>query len=167
MSIPDFLIYMKVLSKILIFLTFVYVALLGYSLAWSSELIEPTRTLELSSDSPGKLSVFSEPPGLDVALDGSGIGKTPIISKIVEPGTYVLRVNSEETEIYIGPGKDLRLSLHKGAFIEIPPERREVRQQKQTGDMKTRKNPKSKQTKEKKEELNHLYWPLDPGGPIY
>ena len=140
--------------------------LLVYSAAWSSELIEPTRTLNSAGKNPGKLSVFSEPPGLDVALDGDGIGKTPIISKVVASGTHGLRVNGEETEIYIGPGKDLRLSLHSGSFIEIPEERKDMRQQKQTEDVKTRKNPKSDQPSEKKEEWHPFYWPLNPGGPI-
>jgi len=106
------------LSKIVRFFAFVYVFLLMHSLALSSELIEQTRTLEPTGEIPGKLSVFSDPPGLVVSLDGAGIGKTPVISKVVEPGTHALRVNGEETEIYLVPGKDLRLSLHKDSFFD-------------------------------------------------
>jgi hypothetical protein len=158
---------MKVLSKILVFFAFVYVSLLGYSLAWSSGLIEPTRTLERTAEKSGKLSVFSEPPGLDVSLDGARIGKTPIISKVVESGYHVLRVKREETEIYVGPGKDLRLSLHKGSIIEIPAETKEIRQQKKPDDVKTSKKSKFEQSSKKKEELHPLYWPFNPSGPIY
>jgi hypothetical protein len=158
---------MKILSKIVIFFAFAYVFLLVHSLALSSELIEQTRTLEPTGESPGKLSVFSEPPGLVVSLDGAGIGKTPVISKVVEPGTHALRVNGEETEIYVVPGKDLRLSLYKGSFIEIPAETKEIRQQKKIDDVKAPKKPKPEQSTEKKEELQPLYWPLDPRGPIF
>ncbi len=158
---------MKVFYKRLIFFAFVYVTLLGYSLAWSSGLIEPTRSLELTGENPGKLSVFSEPPGLDVSLDGARIGKTPVISKVVEPGTYALRVNGEETEIYIGPGKDLRLSLYKGLFVEIPAEKADARQQTEQSDGNNQKNPKAEQSTKKKEELHPRYWPFNPSGPIY
>jgi len=157
---------MKVLSKRLIFLAFIYVSLLGYSLAWSSELIAPTRTLDSTGEKLGKLSVFSEPPGLEVTLDGAVIGNTPVITKVVEPGTHALRVNGEETEIYIGPGKDLRLRLHRGSFIEIPVATKEIRQQKQKSDAKTPGNQKSEQSTEKKEELHPFYWPINPSGPI-
>jgi hypothetical protein len=158
---------MKVLSKILIFLLFGSVFLLVYSLAWSSGLIEPTRTLERTGEKSGKLSVFSEPPGLDVSLDGARIGKTPIISKVVESGYHVLRVKREDTEIYVGPGKDLRLSLHKGSIIEIPAETKGIRQQKKSDDVKTPKKSKFEQSTKKKEELHPLYWPFNPSGPIY
>jgi len=110
------------------------------------------------------LSVFSEPPGLAVSFDGAGIGKTPVISKVVESGYHILRVKGEETEIYIGPGKDLRLSLYKGSFIEIPTETEEMRQQKKSDEVKT---PKSEKSTEKKEAYHPLYWPFNPSGPIY
>ena len=47
----------------------------------ASDLIEPTRTLEGTSDQSAKLSVFSEPPGLQVTLDGAAIGKTPVLER--------------------------------------------------------------------------------------
>jgi len=158
---------MKILYKIVPFFAFAYVFLLMPSLASSSELIEQTRTLEPTGESPGKLSVFSEPPGFVVSLDGAGIGKTPVISMVVEPGTHALRVNGEETEIYVVPGKDLRLSLHKGSFIELPAETKEIRQPKKRDDVKSPEKPRSEQSTKKKEEFQPLYWPLDPRGHIY
>ena len=158
---------MKILSKILIFFAVAYVSLLMYSLAWSSGLIEPTRTLGQTGEKPGKLSVFSEPAGLDVSLDGTGIGKTPVISRVVESGIHILRVKGEETEIYVVPAKDLRLSLYKGFIIEIPAETKETRQQKKPDEVITPKKSISEQPSKKKEELHPLYWPLNPSGPIF
>jgi hypothetical protein len=58
---------MKKAIKITIVLVFGLAFLLGYSPAWSSELIKPTRALDSTGEKLGKLSVFSEPPGLEVA----------------------------------------------------------------------------------------------------
>jgi len=41
-----------------------------------AELIEPSRTVKGQEISNGRLSVFSEPPKLDVFLDDINIGKT-------------------------------------------------------------------------------------------
>jgi hypothetical protein len=97
-----------------------------YSLG--AELIEPTRTLEGENQQPGRLSVFSEPPGLGVTLDGKAIGKTPFIIDSISPGTHLLRVGEKETTITIGPGEDRRLSFFKDAFVEMPVEERATRE---------------------------------------
>ena len=66
------------------------------------------------------MTVFSEPPGLEVFLDGSEIGKTPVRRREVKAGSYTLRVKDSETEIEAGPGEELKISLFKGSFIRIP-----------------------------------------------
>ena len=157
---------MRIFPKVLFlgfFLVFLFVAV---PLAGSKELIKPTRTLQSSEKTPGKLSVFSEPPGLDVFLNQSNIGKTPILSMEVTPGAHNLKVETSETEIYVIPGKSLRLSLFKGTFIEIKEKEKEMIQ-------KTEKDTVEKKTTEPKEEKTGYqpkyepsYWPLKPGGPI-
>jgi hypothetical protein len=66
------------------------------------------------------LDVLSEPPGLDVTLDNTLIGKTPIFIKNVKSGAYQLRIKVTETTIYVEPGATLQISLFKGEFINIP-----------------------------------------------
>ena len=111
---------MKKLTKITIVFVFGFAFLLVYSPAWSSELIKPTRALDSTGEKLGKLSVFSEPPGLEVRLEGTIIGKTPILLDEVEPGSHLLRVKNSETDISIEPGKTLQISLYKDKFILIP-----------------------------------------------
>jgi len=117
---------MRIIPKLFflgLFLAFLFVAATH---AVSKELIKPTRTLQSSEKTPGRLSVFSEPPGLDVFLNHSKIGKTPILSMEVTPGAHTLKVKGSETEIYVMPGKSLRLSLFKGTFIEVKEKEKEA-----------------------------------------
>jgi hypothetical protein len=86
----------------------------------AAERIAPTRTLQGEKEQPGKLAVFSEPPGLEVTLNGAGLGKTPLSLDGVMPGTHRLRVKNSETDITIEPGKTLQISLYKDKFILIP-----------------------------------------------
>ncbi len=111
---------MKKLTKITIVFVFGFAFLLVYSPAWSSELIKPTRALDSTGEKLGKLTVFSEPPGLEVTLEGTIIGKTPIFLDEVKPGSHRLRVKNSETDIIIEPGKTLQISLYKDKFIRIP-----------------------------------------------
>ena len=126
---------MKKLTKITIVLVFGLAFLMVYSAAWSSELIKPTRTLDSSGEKQGKLSVFSEPPGLEVALEGKIIGKTPLFLDEVKPGSHRLQVKNSETDITIEPGKTLQISLYKDKFILIP-----------ATDQKSPKQPESVET---------------------
>ena len=75
----------------MIVFVFGFAFLLVYSPAWSSELIKPTRALDSTGEKLGKLSVFSEPPGLEVTLEGTIIGKTPIFLDEVKPGSHRLQ----------------------------------------------------------------------------
>jgi hypothetical protein len=145
-----------------VFLVFLFVAV---TFSTSGELIEPTRTLESLENEIGKISVFSEPPGLDVFLNNSKIGKTPIISMEVETGTHRLKIEDSEKEIYVESGKSLQLSLYKGAFIEIK-EKETPQKQEETA---TEKREAAKPAEEKtgyEPKYEPFYWPLNPSGPI-
>jgi hypothetical protein len=112
------------------------------------------------------MSVFSEPQGLEVTLDNKKIGKTPVFSQKVEPGVHVLMVRNAETKIYVAPAQNLRLSLYKGSFIEVPQETKEVLRQPGQDDVKTSHKPEAEQPAPKKAEFFPRYWPFNPVGPI-
>ena len=141
--------------------------LLIHNLSFASDLIEPTRTLSSPAENTGELSIFSEPPELDVNMDGTRIGKTPVVGQKVEPGIHVLRVKDSATEIYVEPGKSAKLSWFKGAFIEIPTEVKERRKQQSEEKKEIPHIKMSEPSVEKKEKPDPLYWPLNPKGPIY
>ena len=98
---------MKIKLNLMLVFVFVYVFLMIQSLSVFAELIEPSRILEGREKPMGRLSVFSEPPELDVLLDSVEIGKTPVISKEVTSGVHILRVKDTEKEITILSGKSL------------------------------------------------------------
>ena len=77
---------MKIERFYILFFSIICLFLSSQSLSFSADLIEPSRTLEGKKQNVGKLSVFSDPPGLDVFLDGVDIGKTPIFLKEVTTG---------------------------------------------------------------------------------
>lgn len=94
------------------------VILLGApAMCYGGEPIEPTRTLEDPAARWGKLVVFSEPPELDVYLDGSKVGMTPVWLEKVREGTHKLQINALENEIYVKEGKTLKVGLFKGRVI--------------------------------------------------
>jgi len=88
----------------------------------AEELIPPTRTLEGRVELPGSLTVVSEPPDLEVSLDGSSIGRTPVWFKEVKPGPHTVRIGQEKTEVHVQPGKKMALSFFKDSFIDITKE---------------------------------------------
>lgn len=130
------------------------------------ELINPTRTLQSSEIQNGKLSVFSEPSELDVFLNQSSIGKTPIISMEVTPGIHTLKIGTSEREIHIIPNESLRLSLFKGNFIEIKEqEKEEIQKQEEDTTIKKPGEP-VREKKGYQPKYDPAYWPLNPKGPI-
>ena len=161
---------MKIKLNLMIFFVFVYVSLMIQPLYVFAELIEPSRTLDGQQKPLGRLSVFSEPPELDVLLDGVKIGKTPIISKEVTSGVHILRIKDTEKEITILSEKSLKLSLFKGSLIEIPEKKAEApTQPKLEEKMAIEEKKPDEPTKEKTEnepKYDPLYWPLNPTGPI-
>jgi len=135
--------------------------------SFGAELIEPTRVLEDDNQKSGQLSVFSEPPGLGVTLDGKAIGKTPLILKSVAQGTHVLRIEKKETMITIGPGEVRRLSFFKDAFVEIPAEEKVTREAPKAAEQMPVRVSDSEQSAEKSQKLEPGYFPLNPRGRIY
>ncbi len=152
-------------SKMIIGLTFGIALLFTSTTVWSAGLIAPTRSLSGSIDEKATLNVSSEPPGLDVTLDGTSIGKTPVIEKEIEPGSHMLRIRDSETEIFATKGKPIHLSWFKGAFIEIPL-KKEDQQQPQAEVVREKPKPKPEAPQKRKGEFDPAYWPTNPKGPI-
>ena len=69
---------MKGILKLMSVLNAVFLLLLMAHLSPASDLIEPSRTLKSAANEPGNLAILSEPPDLNVTLDKTLIGKTPI-----------------------------------------------------------------------------------------
>ena len=99
-------------------------------------------------------------------MNGTLIGETPVVSQAVEPGIHVIQVQDSEIEIYVKPGKSIKLSWFKGDFIEIPAEVKEG-QKKQSGEKKEGSRKEGSKQSPRKMDLEPLYWPLNPRGPIY
>ena len=156
---------MRIHYRLFIFGLFLIFLLAGITGAASQELIKPTRTLQSSKTTPGKLSVFSEPPGLDVLLDGAEFGKTPVISKEVPSGVHKLQIKGIEKEIIIQPGKSIQWSFFKDSLTEIPEKEAET-----PAPPLEEKKP-AEETKKEGAGKNMLqydpfYWPQNPKGPI-
>jgi hypothetical protein len=158
---------MKRLPKIKRLLSAGFLFLLINQISVASDLIGPTRTLSSPTENTGRLSVFSEPPGLDVEMDGALIGKTPVVDLKVESGRHVIRLQNVEAEIDAEPGQSVKLSWFKGAFIRIPVEEQAARLQPGEAKKESSEINISDQSDDKKEEPRPLYWPLNPSGPIF
>jgi hypothetical protein len=133
---------MKGNYKIMAFVVFVIAYLFIHSPISSAELIEPTRALGEEEKGPGRLTVLSEPPGLKITLDGNNLGKTPVFLVEVDEGIHTLHVKNSKTQIYIEPGKTLKISLHKGKFILIPVAEEKVEKEPEIKENTVRKEPK-------------------------
>ena len=134
---------------------------------FDGELIAPTRTLKGENVKPGKLYVFSEPPGLKVILDGKTLGKAPIYLESVGQGAHQLRVADKETTLYVTAGEVRRLSYFKGRFVEVPVEGESTGKQPRTGETERTPKQSAEEKPEKAEQLEPGYFPLKPSGPIY
>ena len=130
------------------------------------ELIQPTRTLKSAEKLPGELSVFSEPSGLDVFLNHAKIGKSPILSMKVTPGTYSLRVGDSETKIDVMPGKPLKLSLFKGTFITLRTKEKATVQKQKRETAEQKPSESVREQKGYQPTYDPEYWPMKPNGPI-
>ena len=132
---------------------------------FGGELIEPTRTLKGENVKPGKLFVFSEPPGLATNLDGKAVGKTPVSLESIPQGTHVLRVKNEETTIIMAPGEVRRLSFFKGKFIEIPSEETGAPEPPQTAEQQPVQKPGSEQKSAKGRKARTGLFPAETQRP--
>jgi PEGA domain len=144
------------------------ISFLVYSGNVHSGLIEPTRTLQTASDDLGTLNVFSEPPNLEIWLDGKVVGKTPLTAVELSSGTHVLRIEGSEAKIFISARKATSLSWFKGSFIEIL-EKTKSAGEPTTVSKKKEITPSQTGNAAGKESAPNdpFYWPLNPRGPIY
>ena len=146
---------MKMFFALSFFLVF---SVLNTSLSLCSggkgELIGPTRTLQEGGKVAVRLTVFSEPPGLNVFLDGSDVGKTPLWLDRVEPGTHHLRIEDTEKEVHLKPTQPLKVGLFKGSFIILPEEKRQPTSDEQKSEeVKELSEPPPSQEARKREDL--------------
>jgi len=141
---------------------------LPFAAGLHAQLIEPTRRLESASAIAGTLMISSEPPGLEVQVDGQVIGKTPIFSSTFSSGIHVLRIENSETEIHLLAGKTTTVAWFKGSFIEFPLQAKPA-----AGTLPASPQPAAKPKPEGKPDAQQTlpndpyYWPLNPRGPIY
>lgn len=98
---------------------------LSGSLCLASGLIAPTRTLEGRAEGLASLTVFSEPPKLQVFLDGKKVGETPLWLTEVKAGWHTVKIKSKSTRVYLDPRKTLKVGLFRGAFITFPEKKKE------------------------------------------
>jgi hypothetical protein len=133
-----------------------------------AQLIEPTRSLYGASDGAGILNVLSEPPEMEVRLDGNVIGKTPVYSARFPSGSHLLRIQDSETAIHLEAGKTTSISWFKGSFIEIP---ETAKLPTETGkDLQpslSKPKPDEGQGDRQDTAKDPFYWPLNPRGPIH
>jgi hypothetical protein len=129
-------------------------------LCLGDELIAPTRTLQYTGKTVGKLTIVSEPPDLDVFLDGSNIGKTPIWLIEVKPGLHRVRVKASEKDFFVEAGTTLQVSLFKGSFVSVT--KKDVEVEKQPGPTEKRRAETRKTAEHPKEppDRDLTHWDL-------
>ena len=123
---------MKKYPKIMVIITGFFAISLFSSAGLQAELIEPTRTLKKTSEEPGQLTVFSEPPGLAVKINGTPVGQTPLRIQEVAPGTHRLQIRGSITEINLEPGMTFHISLFRNKFIQFQVAKKESGQTSET-----------------------------------
>jgi len=87
------------------------------SVCSGGELIEPTRTLQEAGKTWGGLTIFSEPPQLEIYLDGEKVGQTPLWLRKVETGLHTIKIGPAETRVRIEKDKKLKVGFLKGSFV--------------------------------------------------
>ena len=117
---------MKKMFKLVVFLTGFFTIFVFNFSTLQAELIGPTRSLKATAEGHGQLTVFSEPPGLSVKLDGIFVGQTPIRIKALDTGAHQLQVAESVTEIYVEPGQTFHISLFKNKFIQFQAAKKEA-----------------------------------------
>jgi len=144
---------------------------LGLALATGShsEPIEPTRNLQTAADEHAILNVYSEPPALEVELNGKTVGKTPLTLENLIPGFHSVRIKGAETKIQLTAGQPKTISWFKGVFIAVPekvkrPEKASIESEPKISGPKP---IKGSLTTPEGSRSDPYYWPLNPKGPIY
>ena len=96
---------------------FLGILLSAISICFGGELIEPTRTLQGTEKTWGGLAIFSEPPQLEVYLNGEKAGRTPLWLRQVETGPYTVKIAHAETIVHVEKNERLRVGFFKGSFV--------------------------------------------------
>jgi hypothetical protein len=133
----------------------------------AADLIGPTRTLDGQSQPTSRLSVFSEPPEIEVLLDGTSVSTTPMINMQVEPGPHQLQVANSKVRFYITPGQSLRISYFKGKFITLPNDSESDEKSAKISNHQRQSTQQPKINRQPSEEFHPNYWPFNPNGQIY
>ncbi len=133
-----------------------------------AQLIEPTRDLDGVVEKRGWLRALSEPPGMDVRVDGLLVGETPIFSVGLSSGAHVLRIQEAELDICLKAGKTTTVSWFKGHFIEIPEKVPPPSAMPQSPQAPPTKPAAGAGPDQRPKAANDpFYWPFNPRGPIY
>lgn len=112
MRIPKKLNLLAVFLPLFLFTTMTF--------CFAGELIQPTRSLDGQGEASGRMAIFSEPPNLEVYLDGKKVGNTPLWLSEVKSGLHTVRIEKAETEANVRPGMGLKIGLFKGSFVSFP-----------------------------------------------
>ena len=139
-----------------------------FTVGGQAQLIEPTRSLQDAAEEKGLLKVLSEPPGLEVHVDGRLLGETPIFSARLPSGAHVLRIQDAEIDICLAPGKATTISWFKGRFIAIPETPKPSPEISPGSQLPPKKaKPDDEPGVRREPARDPYYWPLNPRGPIY
>ena len=93
------------------------ILLSAISVCFGVELIEPTRTLQEAGRTWGSLTIFSEPPQLEVYLDREKVGRTPLWLRKVEAGLHKIKIGPAETSVRVGKDERIKAGFFKGSFL--------------------------------------------------
>ena len=139
-----------------------------FTVGLHAQLIEPTRRLQGAAEETGLLKVLSEPPGMEVHVDGRLLGETPIFSARLPAGAHVLRIQDAKIHLCLASGRTTAISWFKGRFIEIPETAKppaEIAKEPQPPPAKSK--PDEGLGAQQSTAKDPYYWPLNPRGPIY
>ena len=96
---------------------------------------------------------------MNITLDGDSLGETPAFLVEVEAGIHTLSVKDSKTDIFVEPGKIVRISLHKNEFILIPVEEKQLEKEPKTDEPRVTsgidnrsRDPRSDRTKQRRKE---------------
>ncbi len=110
---------MKTINNLPVITFFFFCMMLSaITASFAGDLLEPTRTLQEPGKSWGDLTIFSEPPQLDVYLDGAKIGNTPLWLRQIETGVHTVRIGDAETSVLVEKDEGVRIGLFKGSFVK-------------------------------------------------
>ena len=90
------------------------------SVCLGGELIEPSRTLQDTEKAWGRLTIFSEPPQLEVYLDREKVGQTPLWLRKVETGHHTIKIAHAETSVRVEKDERIKVGFFKGSFVMSP-----------------------------------------------